>query len=72
MKRCFILLAFSIGLVFSANAQSKSYKMYDAFADESGITNFSFSKSMLDAIDLDLGDEDDGDALLGKVAHYPE
>ena len=40
-------------------AQSKSDKMYDAFSGKDGISNFSFSKSMLDAIDIDLGDEDE-------------
>ncbi len=42
-----------------ANAQSKSDKMYDAFSGNDGISSFSFSKSMIDAIDLDLGDDDE-------------
>ena len=42
-----------------ANAQSKSDKMYDAFSGNDGISSFSFSKSMIDVIDLDLGDDDE-------------
>jgi len=44
---------------FLAGAQSKSDKMYDAFSGKDGVSNFSFSKSMIDAIDLDLGDDDE-------------
>lgn len=40
-------------------AQSKSYKMYDTFSNKDGISNFSFSKNMIDAIDIDFGDDDD-------------
>ncbi len=42
-----------------ASAQSKSDKMYDAFSGNDGISSFSFSKSMIDAIDLELGDDDE-------------
>ncbi|MCF6357144.1 MAG: DUF4252 domain-containing protein [Draconibacterium sp.] len=42
-----------------ANAQSKSDKMYDTFSGNDGVLSFSFSKSMIDAIDLDLGDDDE-------------
>ena len=42
-----------------ANAQSKSYRMYDAFSNKDGITNFSFSKNMTDAFNIELGDDDD-------------
>ena len=49
-------------IVFTAqlsNAQSKSYKMYDAFANKDGVANFSFSKNMADAFNIDLGDDDE-------------
>jgi hypothetical protein len=51
----------SIVLVLSqlVNAQSKSDKMYDVFSGKDGISNFSFSKNMVDAIDIDLGDENE-------------
>lgn len=42
-----------------AHSQSKSDRIYDAFSGKDGITNFSFSKNMVDAIDIDLGDEDE-------------
>ncbi len=37
-----------------AGAQSKSDKMYDLFSGRDGVTNFTFSKNMIDAIDIDL------------------
>ena len=49
-------------LIFSAhltNAQSKSYRMYDAFTNKDGVTNFSFTKNMADAFNIDLGDDDE-------------
>uniref|UniRef100_UPI003217C6AF DUF4252 domain-containing protein n=1 Tax=uncultured Draconibacterium sp. TaxID=1573823 RepID=UPI003217C6AF len=42
-----------------AGAQSKSDKMYDVFSGKEGVTNFTFSKNMIDAIDIDLGDENE-------------
>ena len=33
--------------------------MYDVFSGKEGVSNFSFSRNMLDAIDIDLGDEDE-------------
>lgn len=50
-----------------ANGQSKSDKMYHAFEGEDGVTNFSFSKSMMDAIDIDLGDDDDERNVTGDL-----
>lgn len=55
-------LLFTLGLLLAgllASAQSKSDKMYDTFANNDGITSFSFSRDMIDAIDIDLGDEDE-------------
>lgn len=50
-----------------SSAQSKSYKMYDAFANKEGITNFSFSKNMIDAIDLNLGENGDDKQVTGDL-----
>ena len=36
------------------SAQSKSDKMYDAFANKDGISNFSFSKNMIDAVEKEV------------------
>lgn len=60
MKTIKILIA--AVFVFTAqlsNAQSNSYRMYDAFSNEDGVTNFSFSKNMADAFNIDLGDDDE-------------
>ncbi len=53
----FTLIA--VAVIFSqlSNAQSKSDKMYDVFLNKDGISSFSFSKNMVDAIDIDLGDD---------------
>lgn len=61
IMRTFRILSIAV-LVFTvqfSNAQSKSYKMYDAFANKDGITNFSFTKNMADAFNIDLGDDDE-------------
>lgn len=50
-----------------AGAQSKSDKIYDVFSGRDGITNFTFSKSMIDAIDIDLGDDDDERNVTGDL-----
>ena len=47
--------------------QSKSYKMYDAFANKDGVSNFSFSKNMIDAINLDLGEDGDEKSVTGDL-----
>ena len=55
-------LLFALGLLLAgllASGQSKSDKMYDVFANKDGVTSFSFSKDMIDGIDIDLGDEDE-------------
>ena len=48
-------------------AQSKSDKMYDAFANKDGISSFTFSKNMIDAIDLDLDDDGDKKQVTGDL-----
>lgn len=56
------------------SGQSKSDKIYDVFSGKEGVSNFSFSKSMIDAIDIDLGD-DESDAeiwLLGGKKKFSE
>jgi len=59
MKRLVILLVIALTSTLLVNAQSKSDKMYDVFSGKDGVSNFSFSKNMIDAIDIDLGDEDE-------------
>ena len=48
-------------------AQSKSDKMYDTFANKDGISNFSFSKNMIDAINLDLGENGQEKQVTGDL-----
>lgn len=57
-----LLLLFQNGF-----AQSKSDKMYDAFSGEEGVSNFSFSKNMIDAIDIDLGEDMDEKNVTGDL-----
>lgn len=60
MKTIRIFIAFVFVLVtYLSNAQSKSDKMYDAFSNKDGVTNFSFTKNMTDAFNIDLGDNDE-------------
>jgi len=47
--------------------QSKSDKIYDVFSGKEGVTNFTFSKNMIDAIDIDLGDDDDETRVTGDL-----
>lgn len=59
-------LAFLLATLLTA-AQSKSDKMYDAFSGKDGVTSFTFSKDMMDAIDIDLGDNGDEKSVTGDL-----
>jgi hypothetical protein len=59
-------LAFLLATLLTA-AQSKSDKIYDAFSGKEGVTNFTFSKDMIDAIDIDLGDDGDEKTVTGDL-----
>lgn len=59
MKKTVVLLIISLVGSLMVSAQSKSDKMYDVFDGKDGIFNLSFSKNMIDAIDIDLGEDDD-------------
>ena len=41
----------------TGSAQSRSYRIFDEFANQKGFTYLAFSKSMIDAVDLKLDDE---------------
>lgn len=60
-----VILTLSIFQV--ANAQSKSDKMYNVFTNEDGVTNFSFSKNMVDAINLNVGDDGNEQNVTGDL-----
>ena len=49
------------------SAQSKSDKMYDAFSNKDGITSMTFTKNMIDAINIDLGEEGDNKSVTGDL-----
>ena len=58
-------LLFKLGMMaamllaaIAGNSQSKSYKIYESYGNEDGFSYFTFSKSMIDAIDLNLDDEE--------------
>ena len=63
------LLTFVTFLVISISgkAQSKSEKMYDVFSNRDGITDISFSKTMIGGIDLDLGDDGEEKQVTGDL-----
>ena len=61
-----LLLAFSFVIQIAAG-QSKSDKMYEAFANKDGISSFTFSKNMIDAINLNLGDEGEEKNVTGDL-----
>ncbi|SHF60449.1 protein of unknown function [Mariniphaga anaerophila] len=65
----FLLFLFIAAASQSAVGQSQSNKMYDYFDGKDGINQFSFSKNMIDAIDLDLSEDDDRNVTgdLNKV-----
>lgn len=66
MKQIFLTFSIALITLFSF-AQSKSDKMYDAFANKDGISSFTFSKNMIDAIDLNLGDNGDEKQVTGDL-----
>jgi len=48
-----------------ASAQSKSSKIFDTFSATNGCSEFSFSKSMLDVVNIDLDEE--GKTVTGDL-----
>ncbi len=67
MKKAVVLVAVFVITVFNVNAQSKSDKMYEAFSEEEGVASFSFSKSMIDAVNIDLGEKEDRKNVSGDL-----
>lgn len=67
MKKIIIIVVWMLATSLLVEAQSKSDKMYDVFSGKDGVTNFTFSKNMIDAIDIDLGDNDDEKNVSGDL-----
>ena len=51
------LLVALIIATLTGSAQSRSYRIFDEYANHEGFTYLAFSKSMIDAVDLKLDDE---------------
>ncbi len=65
-----IAIFFALGMLLASlvtEAQSRSDKMYDAFAEKDGITSFSFSKNIKDAFNIDLGDNGEEKIVSGDL-----
>lgn len=66
IAKIFFIIGFLLATLL-LSAQSKSDEIYDSFAGKPGITNFSFTKNMIDAIDIDLGDDGDERNVTGDL-----
>lgn len=65
-----ITTVLTVALLFLSQisgAQSKSDKMYNAFSSDDAVTSFTFSKNMIDAIDIDLGENGDEKNVTGDL-----
>ncbi len=62
-----VLTAVLLFLSQISGAQSKSDKMYNAFSNIDAVTSFTFSKNMIDAIDIDLGENGDEKNVTGDL-----
>lgn len=63
----FLIFMIAISMVQFVNGQSKSDKMYDVFANKEGVINFSFSKNMVDAININVGEDDEEQKVTGDL-----
>ena len=66
MKTALIAIILAMTTQFAA-PQSKSDKMHEAFSNKDGITSFTFSKNMIDAINIDFDDEGDEKKVTGDL-----
>jgi len=62
-----ILVAMLLSFL-SGFGQSKAQKIYDRYSNEAGFTYFSFSKSMIDAMNLNLDEE--GKKITGDFKEF--
>ena len=51
------LLAILLAITITISAQSKSYRIYDEFGHRDGFTALAFSKAMIDAVNLNIDEE---------------
>jgi hypothetical protein len=62
-----VMIAVILILSQMANAQGKSEKLFDSFANKDGITSFTFTKNMTDAFNIDLGENGDEQKISGNL-----
>ena len=62
-----ILVAMLLSFL-SGFGQTKSQKIYDRYQKETGVTYFTFSKSMIDAMNLNLDEE--GKKITGDFQEF--
>jgi hypothetical protein len=67
MKKQLFLLAIAAVLALNAQSQSRSDKMYDALSCLDGVTNISFSKNMVDAVKLNVGENGEEQKVTGTL-----
>ncbi|MFV0592303.1 MAG: DUF4252 domain-containing protein [Draconibacterium sp.] len=63
-------IIYVLGLLLSTlfvSAQSKADKIYDSFANTDGVASFTFTKNMVDAINLDFGDNGEAKKVSGDL-----
>jgi len=51
------LLSVLLAITITLSAQSKSYRIYDEFGHRVGFTTLAFSKAMIDAVNLNIDEE---------------
>ncbi len=66
MKKAATIFAL-VFMVFLVNGQSKSDKMYQKLSGEEGVADFSFAKNMIDAVNIDLGENGDEKKVTGDL-----
>jgi hypothetical protein len=74
MKATYKLAAVIVILftTFTGFAQSRSYRIFDEFAHKDGFINLAFSKAMIDAVDLNIDEENKkitGDLMEIRIYH---
>lgn len=67
VKNLVLLVSAFLLLSQMANAQVKSDKMFDSFSNKDGVTNFTFTKNMADAFNIDLGEDGEEQKITGDL-----
>lgn len=66
--RISIFITVALFNIFVANGQSSvSDKLYDFLKNQEGVSLLSFSKSMIDMVDMNIGKDEDGKKVIGPL-----